>query len=116
MAGCLHSVYPLCRMPLHKCKVMFGGWLTAYKQWKKVPLSPAHSRTGRLQQEGERMCVYVYASPPPSFKTTVTPLGTQPPKAPLSAAKQHKTTGENQQKSVTRSQEFKRLPANMFQN
>lgn len=51
MTGHLYIVYPLHRMTLHMCKLMFGGWPSAYKQWKKVPLKPTNNLTGGLQQE-----------------------------------------------------------------
>lgn len=68
MTDCLYIVYFLCRMTLHQCKIMFGGWLGAYKQWKEVPLNPPNNLTAQLQQEipaclsmGMHVCLCVCA-------------------------------------------------------
>lgn len=77
-------------MTLDDCKVTFGGWPDAYKQWKEVPLNPqtnlwpSFSRKS-LHVLSMRACVYHILDPLscPLWKAGSFP----PPKVPLSAAK-----------------------------
>lgn len=48
-----------CLSSLHKWKVTFGGWLTAYKQRKKVPINP-QTAGNPCAKLCKFICVYIF--------------------------------------------------------